>query len=59
MPTTQGEAKIKGEVGVNHGEECRPRIEGKISADDPERCNRTLGRLAERKAKDMEVRKKI
>ena len=66
-------AKNRGNVGVNHSEECRQRIEEKIREDDPERYNRTLGRLAEgtlkagtlkegrgdeRKAKDFEVRKR-
>ena len=64
-------AKNRGETGVNHSEECRQRIEEKIRIDDPERYNRTLGSLAEgplkggtlkgdeRKAKDIEVKKKL
>ena len=60
-------AKNRGEVGVNHSEECRQRIEEKIRVDDPERYNKALGRLAEgtlkegtlkgdeRKAKDIEI----
>ena len=64
-------AKTRGEVGVNHSEECRRRIEERMRAGDPERCTRTLGRLAEgtlkegtlkrdkRKTKGIEVRNKI
>ena len=32
---------------MNHSEDCRQRIEEKISEDEPERYSRVLGRLAE------------
>ena len=40
-------AKNRGDIAVNHSEECRRRIEEKIREADPERYMRTLGRLAE------------
>ena len=66
-------AKNRGDISVNHSEECRQRIEQEIREDDPERYNRALGRLAEgilkestlrqgrgdeRQVRDIEVRKK-
>ena len=38
-------ARSRGDIGVNHGEDCRQRTEEKIREDDPERYNRALGRL--------------
>ena len=63
-------AKNRGQTGVNHNEECRSRIEEKIRKEEPERYDKTLGRLAEgvvqkegrgdeRKVKDLEVKKKL
>ena len=40
-------AKNRMEICVKHSDDCRQRIEEKIRVEDPERCNRTLGRLAE------------
>ena len=48
--------KNRGEIRVNHNEECRRRIEKEMRKEEPDRYKKTLGRLAERVVKEGDGR---
>ena len=48
-------SKSRGQTGVNHNEECRNRVEERIRKEEPDRYEKTLGRLIEGKAETKQA----